>query len=131
VRASSRTLERMLPRYRRNVQRGVAGPTPTPKRFTVPSARTVLGHALWFVAFMGGLILSMYLATAFMRSVLHGPDAAASFLRNPDVTIGDGEAIWGILLGAIGGIIATVYCQKLLVRFGVLSQRQVDDTWKE
>ena len=80
---------------------------------------------------MGGFALCFYLGTALMRSVLHGPEAASRFLGNPDVKIGEGEFFWGMLLGVIGATVLVAYCQKVLVRFGVLSQQQVNDTWKE
>ncbi len=115
---------------RKNIHRSKARLTPAAKRFSLPTIRTFLGHAAWVGAFFAGFAFSFYFATAFVRSVLYGPSSAATFLQNPNVTIGEGEVMWGLTLGAIGAGCAAIYSQKLLVRFRVLSQDQVDATWK-
>lgn len=100
-------------------------------RFAIPSSRTVLGHAVSLLVFLGGFALSFLLAFAFIRGVLHGPQSAWSYLSDPDGKMGVGELAWTMLLSVVGGVVMTALAQKLLVKVGILSQQQVDDSWKE
>jgi hypothetical protein len=78
-----------------------------------------------------GFVVAFYLGTAFMRSILQGPEAAMAFLKYPWGFAGQAEVMWGLVIGAIGLAVSAMLIQRLLVRWRVMSQTHAENMWKD
>lgn len=83
------------------------------------------------LAFVLGFGATFYLATAVMRSVLQGPEAARAFLTNPWGCALEGEVMWALVIAAVGGAALAAVGQRVLVRLNLMSQDHANEMWKD